>query len=59
MRRIITFYFKWFNNFLKTCGCGSCCAYKKIEEEVNSPLRNVLEREPTKKGPNVSNFEIS
>ncbi len=31
---------------------------KKFEEEINSPLRNVLERQPTKKGPNVFNFEI-
>jgi hypothetical protein len=30
-----------------------------FEKEVNSPLRNVLERQPTKKGPNVFNFEIS
>jgi hypothetical protein len=28
-------------------------------EEVNSPLINVFERQPTKKRPNVSNFEIS
>jgi hypothetical protein len=32
---------------------------KRFEEEVNSPLRNVFERQPTKKKPNVSNFEIS
>jgi hypothetical protein len=30
-----------------------------FEEEVNSPLRNILERQLAKKRPNVSNFEIS
>jgi hypothetical protein len=31
---------------------------KRFEEEVNSPLRNVLERQLAKKRPNVSNSEI-
>jgi hypothetical protein len=31
---------------------------KSFEEEMNSPLRNIFEKEPTKKRPNVSNFEI-
>jgi len=32
---------------------------KKIEEEINSPLRNVLEKQLAKKRPNVSSFETS
>jgi hypothetical protein len=32
---------------------------KRFEEEMNSPLRNVFERQFPKKKPNVSNFEIS
>jgi hypothetical protein len=32
---------------------------KIFEEEANFPLRNILESQPTKKRPNVSNFEIS
>jgi len=32
---------------------------KRFEEKVNFPLRNILEKQPTKKRPNVSNFEIS
>jgi hypothetical protein len=30
---------------------------KQIEEEINSPLRNVLEKQLAKKRPNVSSFE--
>jgi hypothetical protein len=32
---------------------------KSFEEEVNSPLRNVLERQLAKKRPNVFNSKIS
>jgi hypothetical protein len=32
---------------------------KRFEEGVNSPLRDVLEKQPTIKRPNVSNSEIS
>ncbi len=32
---------------------------KIFEEEVNFPLRNILERQLAKKRPNVSNFKIS
>jgi hypothetical protein len=31
---------------------------KKFEEEVNFPLKNILEKQTTKKRPNVSNSEI-
>ncbi len=31
---------------------------KRFEEEMNSPLRNILERQPTKKRPNVFNSKI-
>jgi hypothetical protein len=31
---------------------------KKIKEKMNSPLGNVLEKQPAKKRPNVFNFEI-
>ncbi len=31
----------------------------RFEEEMNSPLGKILEKQPTKKRPNVSNFEIS
>jgi len=32
---------------------------KRFEKEMNFQLRDVLERQPTKKNPNVSSFEIS
>jgi hypothetical protein len=32
---------------------------KRFKEEVNSPLRDVLERQPAKKRPNVYNSIIS
>jgi hypothetical protein len=32
---------------------------KRFEKEMNFQLRDVLERQPTKKKPNVSSFEIS
>ncbi len=32
---------------------------KRFEEEVDSPLRDVLEKQPAIKKPNVSNSEIS
>jgi len=31
---------------------------KRFEEEVNSPFKNILEKQPTKKRPNVSNSKI-
>ncbi len=32
---------------------------KRFEEEMNSPLRNILEKQPAKNRPNVSNSKIS
>jgi hypothetical protein len=31
---------------------------KRFEEEVKFPLRNIVEKQPTKKRPNVSNSKI-
>jgi hypothetical protein len=31
---------------------------KRFEKKMSFPLRNILEKQPTKKKPNVSNFEI-
>jgi hypothetical protein len=45
-----------YNNFEKTCGCKSCYVYKRFEKEMNFPLRNVLERQPKNKRPNVKVF---
>jgi hypothetical protein len=41
---------KWYNNFQQTCECKPCHYCKTFEEEVISPLREIVQRQPTKKG---------
>jgi hypothetical protein len=35
---------KWNNHSSKTCGCRSYCFAKRIEEEVNSLLKEIEEK---------------
>jgi hypothetical protein len=41
---------KWYNNFQQTCECKPCRYHKTFEEEVISPLREIVQRQPTKRG---------
>jgi hypothetical protein len=57
---IITFFFKnGITALKKHVDANHAILVKIFEEEVNFPLKNILEKQPTKKRPNVSNFKIS
>ncbi len=41
---------KWYNNFQQTSECKPCRYCKTFEEEAISPLREIVWRQPTKRG---------
>ncbi len=59
-RGIIThIFFNGITTLKKHVDVDHAILAKKIKEKLNSPLGNVLEKQPAKKRPNVFNFEIS